>query len=267
MNNTTALGTWLYILLNVAYKPEDVVFEGKRITLNPGQGIFKMRQMAKVLGVSRSTLHRTIMRFKSETQIETQTTPRNTLITVVNWEKYQAVGTQNGTQMGHNRDTSGTQNENLPYYTNKEYKNIRNKEKIYKKEKPEKHQYGEYKNVLLSDEEIEKLKTEFPLDWQERIEKVSEYCASHGKAYKDYLATIRNWARKDKEKLNGTSSNTGQNMDRKSTGIESRAAEFEAIIRAAQERGQAGTVGEVQAGASVSGQDLRTSAEQGELPL
>ena len=69
------------------------------------------------------------------------------------------------------------------------------KEKV-KKEK--RHKYGEYKNVLLSDQEMEKLQNEFPFDWQERIEKVSEYCASHGKTYRDYLATIRNWARKDK---------------------------------------------------------------------
>jgi len=61
----------------------------------------------------------------------------------------------------------------------------------------EKHKYGEYKNVLLSDEELSKLKEEFP-DWQNRIERVSSYCASTGKSYKNYLATIRNWARKDK---------------------------------------------------------------------
>lgn len=71
------------------------------------------------------------------------------------------------------------------------------KEKINKKERPKKHQYGQYKNVLLADDELEKLKTEFPDDWQERIENVSAYCRSHGKTYKDYLATIRAWARKD----------------------------------------------------------------------
>ena len=71
------------------------------------------------------------------------------------------------------------------------------KEKIIKKEKPQKHKYGQYQNVLLSDDELEKLKAEFPVDWQERIENVSIYCRSHGKTYKDYLATIRNWARKD----------------------------------------------------------------------
>ena len=50
------------------------------------------------------------------------------------------------------------------------------------------------------DEEMEKLKTEFPNDYQQRIERVSEYCASTGKSYKNYLATIRNWAKKDAPK-------------------------------------------------------------------
>ena len=71
-----------------------------------------------------------------------------------------------------------------------------NKKKNNKKEKV-RHKYGQYQNVLLSDEDMEKLKTEFPNDWESRIENVSSYCQSHGKSYKDYLATIRNWARKE----------------------------------------------------------------------
>ena len=79
---------------------------------------------------------------------------------------------------------------------NKNINNKFNKKEIYK-EKDNKHQYGTYKNVLLSDTELETLKQEFP-DYQDRIERVSEYCASKGKSYKNYLATIRAWARKEK---------------------------------------------------------------------
>lgn len=61
------------------------------------------------------------------------------------------------------------------------------------------HKYGEYKNVLLTDSDLEKLKTEFPTDWEERIERLSSYMASSGKSYKSHLATIRNWARRDRE--------------------------------------------------------------------
>lgn len=61
------------------------------------------------------------------------------------------------------------------------------------------HKYGEYLNVLLSDEELEKVKAEFPIDWSERIERLSEYIATSGKKYKSHIAVIRSWARRDTE--------------------------------------------------------------------
>ena len=74
---------------------------------------------------------------------------------------------------------------------------------IDKKDKPSKpprHKYGLYNNVLLSDEDMEKLKVEFPADYEERIDRLSEYIKSKGAKYKDHLATIRSWARRDREK-------------------------------------------------------------------
>jgi predicted phage replisome organizer len=58
------------------------------------------------------------------------------------------------------------------------------------------HKYGVYQNVLLSDEELETLKAEYP-DWEKRVERLSEYIASRGDKYKSHLATIRSWARRD----------------------------------------------------------------------
>lgn len=69
---------------------------------------------------------------------------------------------------------------------------------------PVRHKYGEYKNVLLSDQELGKLKKEFPIDWQKRIENVSEYCAMSGRTYKNYLVVIRKWAKNDKDQQNVT---------------------------------------------------------------
>jgi predicted phage replisome organizer len=79
-----------------------------------------------------------------------------------------------------------------------EDKEIDREEEKEKNNKPSKHKYGEYSNVLLSDEELAKLKSEFS-DWEARIERLSSYMASTGKRYKSHLATIRNWARKDRE--------------------------------------------------------------------
>lgn len=73
-----------------------------------------------------------------------------------------------------------------------------------KKEKPIRHKYGSYGNVLLSDDDYNKLMQEFPDDYQQRIERLSEYIASKGAKYKDHLATIRSWARRDDEKSRGS---------------------------------------------------------------
>lgn len=74
---------------------------------------------------------------------------------------------------------------------------------------PEKHRYGEYKNVLLSDEELDKLRAEFPSDWNDRIERLSEYIASKGAKYTNHLATIRNWARRDAKEHQRKNENDG----------------------------------------------------------
>ncbi len=65
--------------------------------------------------------------------------------------------------------------------------------------------YGLYQNVFLTDEDMERLKDEFPADYLERIERLSEYTASTGKSYKNHLATIRSWARKETKSTTGYS--------------------------------------------------------------
>ncbi len=74
---------------------------------------------------------------------------------------------------------------------NKEYTNNRVTKEV-------RHKHGQYGNVLLSEEELGKLQSEFPYDYEERIERLSEYMASTGKSYRNHLATIRNWARREK---------------------------------------------------------------------
>jgi hypothetical protein len=80
-------------------------------------------------------------------------------------------------------------------------------------ERPRKHKYGEYKNVLLADDEIEKLKAEYT-DYLDRIERLSSYIASTGKAYKSHYATIRNWARADAEKGRSNGAKQGSSPQR-----------------------------------------------------
>ncbi len=65
------------------------------------------------------------------------------------------------------------------------------------KEENEAHFYGRYDNVILTDKEMEILKSDFPTDYLSMIEHLSEYMASYGKTYKNHLATMELWKKAD----------------------------------------------------------------------
>ena len=83
----------------------------------------------------------------------------------------------------------------------------------HKPQKAVRHKYGLYEQVLLTDEDYEKLKAEFPHDFSERIARLDEYIASTGKKYKNHLATIRSWARKDSPKKQATAKSSNPFLD------------------------------------------------------
>ena len=73
-------------------------------------------------------------------------------------------------------------------------KEINIKKKVIKKK------YGVGGNVLLTDEEYEKLQEKFPYDYEEKINNLSLYLGSTGKRYKSHYMTILSWANKDDKK-------------------------------------------------------------------
>lgn len=58
--------------------------------------------------------------------------------------------------------------------------------------KASKHKYGEYKNVLLKDEELQKLKELYP-NWEELITYLDEYIEMKGYRAKSHYLCIRKW--------------------------------------------------------------------------
>lgn len=89
---------------------------------------------------------------------------------------------------------SDSENDNDTDSDNESDSDIKN---TLSKPKPKKHKYGAHENVLLTDEELEKLKAEYP-DWKERIEEMSEGVAMKGYKYKSHYLAIRNWAKNDR---------------------------------------------------------------------
>ena len=70
--------------------------------------------------------------------------------------------------------------------------------------------YGKYHNIFLTPEEYRQLQQEFPTDYRQRLERLSEYSTSSGKKYQNALATIRAWAKKDREEHHGIHTETDQ---------------------------------------------------------
>ena len=152
-----------------------------------------------------STIQLAIRTFEQFGMIEVE----DNILHIANWEKYQSIDRLNEIRE-YNRlaqQKSRAKRKALAPVNDKSMtsqcchetdidKDKELDKEIDKEDKPTRHKYGLYKNVLLSDADMEKLKSEFP-DYEQRIERLSEYIASTGKSYKNHLATIRAWARKD----------------------------------------------------------------------
>ena len=59
-------------------------------------------------------------------------------------------------------------------------------------------QHGTFRNVLLTNDELEKLKQMYP-DCDARINRLSEYVESKGAKYKSHYATVIAWAKQDEK--------------------------------------------------------------------
>ena len=124
MNQPNYRAVWTEILLEAQHKPRDVIFKGKRITLKPGQFTCGSNQLSEWTGVPASSVRRILKIFKSEQQIDVQASNKFSLITVLNWDKYQGVEQQSEQQVSINRAASEQQ-----VATPKECKNEKNDKK------------------------------------------------------------------------------------------------------------------------------------------
>lgn len=66
-----------------------------------------------------------------------------------------------------------------------------------------KEKFGEFGNVLLSADELQKLKSKFGAETESYIERLSSYIASSGKKYKSHYATILSWTQKVTKSFGG----------------------------------------------------------------
>lgn len=103
--------------------------------------------------------------------------------------------TQTDIQIG---TKSVTQSVNILKTKNQKLK-TKNKKEIIKEK------FGEFENVLLSADELQKLKSKLGSETEGYIERLSSYIASSGKRYKSHYATILSWTQKDAKNSGGVS--------------------------------------------------------------
>ena len=130
MKDSDHLAVWIYLLLNASHTEYPVLFGRKKISLKAGQLITGRKSIASTLGISESKVRRILNLFESDQQIDRQRSNKNSLISILNWDKYQIFDQQIDQQATNKRPTSDQQ-----ATTNKNNKNIKNikecKEIIY----------------------------------------------------------------------------------------------------------------------------------------
>lgn len=110
---------FIHLLLTANY--EDKKWRGTII--KRGQVLTSYRKLANEIGISERCIRTSLNRLKSTHEVTQSSTSKFTVITVNNYDKYQASDTASDTQVTHCRHTDDTQ-----VTTTKEYKNTRNKE-------------------------------------------------------------------------------------------------------------------------------------------
>ena len=189
---------FLHILMVAAFKPGQ--YRGHDI--QPGQAIIGRKKMAEELGFSEQQVRTALKKLESTGEISLFSTNKFTIATVENWAFYQGDESEGNQQVTNNQPTNNQQvTNNQPHLKNvKNVKNVKKEKNIYIRPA-----LGEFENVLITEEELEKLKERFPYDWEDRVERLSEYIQSKGKRYKIHYATILAWARKDADRCKAES--------------------------------------------------------------
>jgi len=119
---------WIYLLLNATHNEYDVIFKNERITLKKGQLITGRKTIAEKFGIDENKVQRILKSLEKQHQIEQQTSSRNRLISIVNWNEYQRERHQIEQQVNNNCTTDEQQ-----VNTNKNVKNVNNDKNVITK--------------------------------------------------------------------------------------------------------------------------------------
>lgn len=204
---------WIDILLMVNCEDARIMFGNSVIEVQRGERLTSVADLAERWGWSRHKTSFFLNTLEMRGMISQKRDNKKTLIKVLKYDIYQGGVSEEGHQKDINGTSKGHQKD-----TNKNNKNNKelNKESIREK-------FGEFQNVLLTKEEYQKLKADFP-NADEAIEYLSAYIAEKGYQSKSHYLALRRWvfdavaerkakAPKKPEQKFGSFQSTGMDMD------------------------------------------------------
>lgn len=195
LKNHKMLAFWIYCLLKASYGPIKMIVGYQEVQLESGQFIFGRKKASQETKLSEQEIRTCLVFLRKAKNLTIKSTNKFSIISITNWERYQ--GSKNGDQ------PTNQQTSNQQVTTNKNEKN--DQEEILKEgasQKPERIGYGEFKNVLLSESDLDSLYAKFKTEEVDSaIESMSNWLRSKGKSYKDYRAALYNWIAKDRKSL------------------------------------------------------------------
>ena len=186
---------FFHFILCASHK--DGFFLGKEI--KRGQIARSIGSLAKETGLTVQEVRTAIKHLELTREITSEQQGKFSVFTVVNYNLYQAE--QQGTnkeltneQQGANKELTSEQQRVNNIQECKECKECKEIDIDLSRTRRAKRTYGEYKNVLLKDEEIEKLKTEYGTGKTEQaIKYLDEYIEMKGYKAKSHYLAIKKW--------------------------------------------------------------------------
>lgn len=83
------LRLWIYILVNAAHKDHDTIYQGKIVHIKKGEFVTGRKILAREFKLSESKIYRMLNTLAELGNIEIKSNNKFSLVTVVNWAKYQ----------------------------------------------------------------------------------------------------------------------------------------------------------------------------------
>lgn len=127
------LKVWIWLLCSVAFEQHDTICYGKVIHLKPGQTATGRKKIAQCTDLNENKVYRALTVLKSLGNIEIKSTNKYSIITIVNWDKYQE---ENGKrtsieQQTNSKTTAEEQQEDSKRTQHKNGKNGKKEKNIY----------------------------------------------------------------------------------------------------------------------------------------